>query len=148
MKAISNGLVPELQPVEYSDLTSFQKEQINYQHAAGLLARFGYICLPVVNDAHAADFIAYHVLRQRALQVQLKSRFTIDSKYKKRDLYMVFPANQHRKCWYFVPHDWLVEAAREANIGENNPIWKGTGRYTSMSVPQKLKEALVPYVLS
>ena len=148
MKVINNGLVPELQPVEYSDLTSFQKEQINYQHAAGLLARFGYICLPVVNDAHAADFIAYHVLRQRALQVQLKSRFTIDSKYKERDLYMVFPANQRRECWYFVPHDWLVDASREANIGENNSIWTGKGRYTSMSVPQKLKEALVPYVLS
>ena len=148
MKVISNGLVPELQPVEYSDLTSFQKEQINYQHVAGLLARFGYICLPVVNDAHSADFIAYHVLRQRALQVQLKSRFTIDSKYKERDLYMVFPADKCRERWYFVPHDWLVEATRQANIAEDNSIWTGKGRYSQMKVPSGVIKALVPYVLS
>ena len=148
MNVISNGLVLELQPVEYSDLTSFQKEQINYQHVAGLLARFGYICLPVVNDAHAADFIGYHVLRQRALQVQLKSRFTIDSKYKKRDLYMVFPANERRERWYFVPHDWLVETTRQANIAPKNSIWTGEGRYSNGSVPSKVDEALGPYVLS
>ena len=140
----------ELEPITYADLPSLYRERLNYQQLAGLLAYYGYECLPVTNDIRGPDFIAYHLLRRIALQVQLKSRFTLDNKYGGRNLYLAFPDKSllADRQWFLVPYDNLSKHAETFNTGKCPPAWSNVNRrYSSISIPQPLKEFLAQYSL-
>jgi hypothetical protein len=99
--------------VDYRKLTAKQKELFNFQKLAATLADFGYNCIKLADDWQGADFLAYHKDRETTLKVQLKSRVTIKYKYWHKGIWIAFP---HKKYWYLIEHDRLVEKVREHTI--------------------------------
>jgi hypothetical protein len=85
--------------VPYAQLNGRQKELFNFQKIAASLADYGFNCIKLADDWHGADFLAYHVNAKTTLKVQLKSRLTINTKYRDEDLWMAFPYAEH---WYLI----------------------------------------------
>lgn len=80
----------KFEKIDYSNLNGRQKEIFNFQKVAGILADYGFNCIKLSDDWQGADFIAYHKDGNETLKVQLKSRITINKKYKDKDLYIIF----------------------------------------------------------
>jgi len=77
--------------IQYDGLTSKQKELFNFQKIAATLADYGFNCIKLADDWQGADFLAYHINGATTLKVQLKSRVTIDKKYRGKELWIAFP---------------------------------------------------------
>lgn len=109
-----------------------------------VLADYGFNCIKLQDDWLGADFLAYHKDGDPTLKVQLKSRATIDEKYKGKDLHIAFPFGEG--VWYLVPHDSLVEQIGKHTMWLDTLSWK-RGHYSSTSLNPQLREALEPYKL-
>jgi hypothetical protein len=92
--------------IDYSTLNPRQKEIFNFQKISGLLADYGFNCIKLADDWQGADFLAYHKDGLDTMKIQLKSRLTIDQKYRGKELYVAFP---FRSQWYLIEHDTLIE---------------------------------------
>jgi hypothetical protein len=126
--------------VEYDDLNAKQKELFNFQKIAATLADFGYNCIKLADDWQGADFLAYHINGKTTLKVQLKSRLTIKHKYCDKDIWIAFP---HKKEWYLIKHDSLVEKVGEHTIWLNSKSWEERrDGYSSASINPKLLASL------
>ena len=114
---------PRFERVNYNSLNSRQKENFNFQKVSAVLADYGFLTLRLSDDWQGADFIAHHIGGDLFLKVQLKSRLTVDTKYKNKDIWICF---NHRKenTWYLFPHDAFLRWALEnSNIG-NTKDWE------------------------
>jgi hypothetical protein len=133
--------------VKYSSLTAKQKELFNFQKIAATLADYGFNCIKLADDWQGADFLAYHIDHTTTLRVQLKSRVTIDQKYCGKGLWMAFP---HKKSWYLIEHDRLVEKIRKHTTWLDSNSWTNAqpnskrefGAYSSVSINASLLESL------
>ena len=136
----------KLEKITYSELNARQKEIYNFQKVAALLADYGFNCIKLSDDWQGADFLAYHKDGKKTLRVQLKSGFTIDKKYLKKDLFIAFPVHGD---WYLIEHDKLVEIAGEITNFLNTRSWKSSnGKYTAPRPSKSLLAALAEYRLS
>lgn len=133
-----------LNKIEYSALSSKQKEIFNFQKVAALLADYGFNCIKLSDDWHGADFLAYHKDGEETLRVQLKSRLTIAKKYVGRNLYMAFPL---RGLWYLVEHDNLVRIVGDTTKWLSTDSWITAGGYSSDAPNRTLESALHDNVL-
>ena len=97
------------------------------------------------DDWLGSDFLAYHKDGSQTLKVQLKSRVTIDVKYRGKDLHIAFPFGAG--VWYLVPHDELVEHIGTHTNWLNTDSWKRGHHYSSTNLNPQLREALEPYKL-
>jgi hypothetical protein len=126
--------------VDYGKLTAKQKELFNFQKIAATLADFGYNCIKLADDWQGADFLAYHKDGTTTLKVQLKSRATIDKKYCGKEIWMAFP---HKRHWYLIEHDRLVEKVGQHTDWLSSNSWKQEhGYYSSTSINADLFESL------
>lgn len=112
-----------------------QQEIFNFQKLSGILADYGFNCIKLADDWQGADFLAYHKDGFDTLKVQLKSRVTIDKKYRGKELFVAFPFNGD---WYLVGHDELVEKVRKhAPKWLTSNSWKIDGCYHSAAPSAK-----------
>ena len=61
------------------------------------------------------DFILYRESDGELRKVQLQSRWTIDRKYERRDIWIAFPI---RGTWYLIPHKVMIASAEADAITE------------------------------
>ena len=116
-------------------------EVINRNIVVTLLLQHGYnVFLPVYDDG--IDFIVHRRSDDRILKVQLKSRWTIDRKYKGRGIWVAFP---YRGDWYLVPHETLMETAPAGVL--NSRSWIDGGKYSNAAPSVSTMAALVSYRL-
>jgi hypothetical protein len=128
--------------IEYDRLNARQKENYNFQKVAGRLADYGYNCLRLNDDWHGADFLAVHVDGENVLRIQLKGRFTLDEKYRGRELHVAFISGD--TCFVY-PHDVMLSAVEERGRIGNTVSWSQRGNYSWPSLPAWAAELLQPY---
>lgn len=80
------------------------------------------------------------------LKVQLKSRLTIDEKYRDKGLYIAFYIERTDR-WYIIEHDQLVELARSHTDWLESATWINEGKYHSSSPNEALRNVLSDYAL-
>jgi hypothetical protein len=125
--------------IPYATLNARQKEIFNFQKLSATLADYGFNCIKLADDWGGADFIAYHVITTRTLKIQLKSRITIGTKYVGKDIWVAFP---HKRFWYLIEHDRLVEKIGESTDWLRTPSWLTGNAYSSVSINPTLLNAL------
>ncbi len=123
---------------------SKQKEIYNFQKVAALLADYGFNCIKLDDDWQGADFLAYHKDGTTTLKVQLKSRVGIHKKYQGKDLYLAFPTGGR---WHLLPHDTLVQIAKETTNWLQTRSWLAEGEYNAGEPPQQMLSRLSQYYL-
>jgi len=129
-----------LSPVSYNALNAKQKELFNFQKVAARLADYGFNCIKLADDWQGADFLAYHINGTTTLKVQLKSRVTIKHKYRGKDIWIAFP---HKRDWYLIEHDRLVEKVGECTCWLLSDSWNvRMDGYSSASINPKLLDSL------
>jgi hypothetical protein len=121
----------KFEPINYKALNSRQKENFNFQKVSAVLADYGFVTIRLSDDWQGADFIAYHANGETFLKIQLKSRLTVDTKYKNKNIWICF---QHKEAWYLFPHDdFLSWALNNLSIGTTNSWKKGGYSWPSLS---------------
>ncbi len=132
----------KLNRVKYRELNSRQQENYNFQKVSAILADYGFMTFRLSDDWQGADFIAQHIDGETFLRVQLKSRLSFDTKYRRKGIQIAF---QDDGTWYLFPHDELLEKVlRETNVG-NTESWLVRGGYSFPYLSSKLKKLLDPY---
>ena len=130
------------QKIEYAKLNARQKENYNFQKAAGRLADYGYNCLRLNDDWHGADFLAVHVDGTAVLRIQLKGRFSLDAKYRDRGLHIAFINGDG--C-YIYPHDDVLASVERRGRFAETTSWAERGNYSWPTLPAWAVELLKPY---
>jgi len=125
--------------IPYATLNARQKEIFNFQKLSATLADYGFNCIKLADDWGGADFIAYHVITTRTLKIQLKSRISIGAKYVGKDIWVAFP---HKRFWYLIEHDRLVEKIGECTDWLRTPSWLTGNAYSSVSINPTLLNVL------
>ena len=103
--------------IDYQVLNARQKEAFNFHKIAAKLSDFGFNSMWLTDDWRGADFISVHKDGDLMLKIQLKGRFTVDSKYLDKDIYIAF--SDHTLTWYLYPHDKLHRLVMEHSDGAN-----------------------------
>ena len=124
-----------LTKVSYSSLNARQKEAFNFQKVSAALADYGFATLRLQDDWQGADFIAQHCSSALFLKIQLKSRATLATKYRDKDLCIAFP---HAEAWYLYEHDALLAHASLKGIVVNSSSWRDEGSYSWPTFPEHL----------
>lgn len=132
------------QRVRYSDLTSRQKENYNFQKVSSVLADYGFSTIRLSDDWQGADFIAQHRDGNTFIKVQLKSRLSFFKKYQGKDLYICFP---HGVGWFLFPHDEILAEAQKLHDFGETQSWMDSHGYSFPNLPKKLNSLLDPYYL-
>lgn len=119
-------------------LSSGAIEVVNRNALVSLALTRGYIAFLPVYDA-GVDLILYNEATDDVLKVQLKSRWTIDTKYLGRGISIAFP---DRDCWYLVPHDELVGMADGYGFTARDSWTKPSGAYSYAPLSKRMVEDL------
>ena len=125
----------DLTKASYKDLNSKEKENYNYHKVAAALAEYGYDSMRLNNDWQGADFIA--VRGNEMIKVQLKSRFTLDAKYKDKDIYIAFVENGVVKIFF---HDDALNIATSNIITSES--WRLRERYNFKQTPKHYNQVI------
>ncbi|WP_439287962.1 hypothetical protein [Lonepinella sp. BR2904] len=134
-------------PIEYNKLQGKQKEIYNFHKLSSLLANYGFNCIKLSDDWNGADFLAYHKDHGETLRVQLKSRLTIDKKYKDKEIYIAFP-NTNRdgnRDWYLISHDKLLQLIENEFPYTKSVSWIDKGIYYPAKISKKMENLIEPY---
>ena len=126
-------------------LNSRQKENFNFQKVSAVLADYGFTTLRLSDDWQGADFIANHIDGDLFLKVQLKSRLTLDKKYKNKDIWICF---EYQVIWYLVLHDAFLRWALENLDFGNTPTWGMKGFYHWPTLSKVILSRLSEYALT
>jgi hypothetical protein len=124
------------------ELTPNEREAANRAEATEILIRAGFRVYRPEADCHGEDLI----LRKPngdLLAVQLKSRWTVDQKYFRHSLWMLFPEepyNPSGRQWFLVLHDPLYKWV-EQNHG-HAAGWRRDRRWSAPRVSQTLRQFL------
>lgn len=145
--------------IKFDTLNSRQKENFNFQSVAGALAVYGYNCIKLADDWKGADFLALHV-NGNTLKVQLKSRLTINEKYRGKEIWIAFPFRENleiiehdtnvkkkvqRTAWYVIPHDVLIAKVGAYTNWLTSESWTKHGGYSSAAPSKELMLGLCDY---
>lgn len=112
---------------EYMKFDSRSKEAFNTAQLGAVLARGQEYLLPLQFDSNGADVLAYNPATNNTRAIQVKSRATIDAKYRGRNLWIAFPnwVSADQQDWYVVPHDKLTELRSGRNRNALGPQHSG-----------------------
>lgn len=116
-------------------------EVINRNALVSLALTKGYVAFLPVYDG-GVDFILYNEETDDVQKVQLKSRWTIHTKYQGRGIAVAFP---DRGCWYLVPHDELIRMAESYGFTASESWTKPGGAYSYAPLSKRMIEDLQPY---
>ena len=120
----------QLNRVNYNELNAKQKENYNFHKVAAALAEYGYNSMRLNDDWQGADFIA--VKGDEMLKIQLKGRFTVDEKYRGKDIYITFIEDDKIKMY---KHDEAVNLLPEKT--KNTESWAKRGGYSWGKTPKQ-----------
>ena len=120
----------QLNKVNYNELNAKQKENYNFHKVAAALAEYGYNSMRLNDDWQGADFIA--VKGDDMLKIQLKGRFTVDEKYRGKDIYITFIEDDKIKMY---KHDEAVNLLPEKT--KNTESWAKRGGYSWGKTPKQ-----------
>ena len=120
----------QLNRVNYKELNAKQKENYNFHKVAAALAEYGYNSMRLNDDWQGADFIA--VKGDEMLKIQLKGRFTVDEKYRGKDIYITFIEDDKIKMY---KHDEAVNLLPEKT--KNTESWAKRGGYSWGKTPKQ-----------
>jgi len=126
--------------IKYEKLNSKQKENYNFAKASSVLADYGYNSIRLSDDYNGADFIALHKNGKDLLRIQLKGRWTIDKKYLRKDLYIVYVYQAKQEVWIY-KHDDMVKVCNKLKLFTPTESWVKKNSY---SIVHPLK--LLPYM--
>lgn len=133
----------KFQKILPSRLSKRQKESYNFQKASAVLADYGFQAIKLSDDWCGADFIAQHIDGE-FIKVQLKGRITVAEKYRRKDLWILFPTGSD---WYIIPHDALLDILIRKKVSiEKTESWMNGG-YSIGKVSKELRPLLEPYML-
>ena len=128
----------QLNRVNYNELNAKQKENYNFHKVAAALAEYGYNSMRLNDDWQGADFIA--VKGDEMLKIQLKGRFTVDEKYRGKDIYITFIEDDKIKIY---KHDEAVNLLPEKT--KNTISWAKRGGY-SWGITTKQYESIIKVI--
>ena len=128
----------QLNRVNYKELNAKQKENYNFHKVAAALAEYGYNSMRLNDDWQGADFIA--VKGDEMLKIQLKGRFTVDEKYRGKDIYITFIEDDKIKMY---KHDEAVNLLPEKT--KNTESWAKRGGY-SWGITPKQYESIIKVI--
>lgn len=113
-------------------------ERLNYMRLSYYLVNCGFFTQWSSVDDRGADFIAIKYDSSAVYRIQLKSRATLDDKYKGKDLYMAFPldSNSPEKDWVIVSYDDLE------NICGHYKSYIGKGSWSTGRVSKDCRKKL------
>lgn len=138
----------KLSKIDYKTLNSRQQEIYNFQKVAALLADYGFNCIKLADDWQGADFLAFKSNETETLRVQLKSRITIDKKYRGKNIWVAFPHKKLRTTsWYLIEHDSLVEKVGQTTKWLESTSWVNKNGYSSESLNPALLSSLADHKL-
>mgnify|MGYP000010917322 CR=1 FL=1 len=120
----------QLNRVNYNELNAKQKENYNFHKVDAALAEYGYNSMRLNDDWQGADFIA--VKGDEMLKIQLKGRFTVDEKYRGKDIYITFIEDDKIKMY---KHDEAVNLLPEKT--KNTESWAKRGGYSWGKTPKQ-----------
>lgn len=142
-RVLHAGISERFPQIEYSNLSSRQKENFNFQKLSSILADYGFVTIRLTDDWNGADLLAHHTSGE-TIKVQLKSRLGFFKKYCGRGLWVAF---RSRNGWFMYPHDELLVIALERlNIG-NTESWINHGHYHWNDIPKALSATMKPFLL-
>lgn len=102
------------------------REVINRNVVVSLALEQGFNAfLPVYDEG--VDFILYRESDGELRKVQLKGRWTIDKRYKDRNIWMAFPVGAD---WYLMPHDEMLAHANAEGKALESVSWTERGAYS------------------
>jgi hypothetical protein len=130
--------------INYSDLDGRQQEVFNFQWLSGVLATYGYHTHRIPDDWLGADFIARHMVTNRQLKVQLKSRLHFAEKYRNKDIWIAF---RYGARGFLFPHDKILRQYMKINSLRTNRAWHSGNVHWSRPT-KALLALLAPYELS
>ncbi len=119
------------------------REVINRNTVVSLAMDKGFNAFLPAYDG-GVDFILYHESENVLRKVQLKSRWTIDKKYRNRDIWVAFPIADD---WYLMPHDQMV-ADGEADGVTLTASWRDKGAYSRPRLSEAAINQCAPYRFS
>lgn len=125
----------QLNRVNYKELNAKQKENYNFHKVAAALAEYGYNSMRLNDDWQGADFIA--VRGDEMLKIQLKGRFTVDKKYRGKDIYISFIEDGKIKIY---KHDEAVNLLPEKT--KNTESWAEKGGYSWGKTPKQYESII------
>lgn len=125
----------QLNKVNYNELNAKQKENYNFHKVAAALAEYGYNSMRLNDDWQGADFIA--VKGDEMLKIQLKGRFTVDKKYRGKDIYITFIEDDKIKMY---KHDEAVNLLPEKT--KNSESWLERGGYSWGKTPKQYESII------
>lgn len=113
-----------------SKLPAEATEVINRNALISIALARGYVAyLPVYDPG--IDLILLNETTNHLMRVQQKGRWTINKKYKGRDIWIAFP---DRGIWYVAPHDDVLLRYSEQKGYTDTPSWaKGEYSYAPLS---------------
>lgn len=132
-----------LQRQQYSSLSPRQKEAHNFQKISALLADFGYSTTRLWDDTNGVDFVALHADGKTLYKIQLKGRVVFNKKYKGKDLWIAFRAED---AVYVFPHDKVLKkvlSTRKIMYGTTS--WKDKGEYSFKTLSAWLRPLIKEY---
>ena len=117
-------------------------EVVNRNILTNLLLDKGYnVFLPVMD--RGIDLIAHRETDGDVKLIQLKSRWTINRKYERRNIWIAFPDDGD---WYLAPHDWMVGTAGAGVLSSKS--WREGGAYSRGSLSEDQRGAMSPLRIS
>jgi hypothetical protein len=115
-------------------------EVINRNALVSIALKQGYVAyLPVYDPG--IDLILLNEATNDLKRVQQKGRWTINKKYKDREIWVAFP---DRGVWYVVPHDEVLLAFSEQKGFTNTDSW-ARGEYSYAPLSKEMVALLEPY---
>lgn len=131
----------QINKIDYNELNARQKESFNFHKIAARFSDFGFNSMWLTDDWKGADFISVHKNGNLMLKVQLKGRFTVDSKYLEKEIYIAF--SDQTMTWYLYPHDKLYRLVMHHSNGANKNAARSIGY-----IPKWLSSHLETYCLT
>lgn len=116
-------------------------EVINRNALISIALTQGYVAFLPVYDP-GIDLILYSELTGDLKKVQLKGRWTINKKYRDRDIHIAFP---DRGIWYVAPHDEVLLEFSKAQFKLDGVSWVRDGEYSYAPLSKKMLTLLEPY---
>ena len=92
--------------------------------------------------------MAHQEETDQLVEVQVKTRVSIERRYVGKSMYMCFPiAKDDEERWYLIPHDKLVKIVGTRSNWLNTRSWTTDGAYHSQNPSRQLMEGLAEFEL-
>ena len=139
----SHTKAPTVSPNELLKPTRSQRtlgSRDSHQRAKAKLVEHGYNILDL--EEHGR-LMAHQEETEQVVEVQLKTRVSIERRYVGKGLHLCFPtAKDDEERWYLIPHDRLVEIVGKRTNWLNTRSWRDNGAYNSRSPSKQLIEGI------